>query len=94
MGEEGLAEMEVLVDAVPDRGVEVAAGKGVVAGAGGDGDVGDDEADMVGGQIFVNGVGEDAEVAVEEEDEEEGDDGGGGDLDDVADLGGLGKRIS
>lgn len=86
MRKKGLAEVEVLVDAVPDRGVEVAAGKGVVTGAGGDGDVGDDEASVMGGQVFVDGVGEDAEVAVEEEDEEEGDDGGGGDLDDVADL--------
>ena len=40
----------------------------------------------------MDGVGEDAEVAVEEEDEEEGDDGGGGDLDDVADLGD--KKVS
>lgn len=84
--------MKVLVDAVPDGSVEVAARKGIVRCACGDGDVGDDEPSVMGGQIFMDGVGKNPEVAVEEEDEEEGDDGGGGYLDDVADL--CNRRVS
>ncbi len=84
--EDALAQVQVFLDAVPALTVNLAAGKDIVRGACGDGYVGDNKASVVGGQVLVQGVGQDAEVAVEEEDDEEGEDGGQRHLDDGADL--------
>lgn len=80
------AEVELLVDAMPHGWVEVAGGKEVDAGAGNEGDVGDDEAGMVGGHVAVDGIGQDSVVAVEEQDDEQGEGQGGAELRKSANL--------
>jgi hypothetical protein len=47
---------------------------------------------VVGREVAVQGVGQDAEVAVEEEDDDQGEEGGRGGLHYCADLGG--QRVS
>jgi hypothetical protein len=54
---------------VPKVGVQLARRERVELGAFGKGDVGDDQAMMVLGHVFMNGIREDSEVAVEEKDD-------------------------
>lgn len=71
---------------MPLVGIEVAGGEEVDARALSNGDVGDDEARVVGGHIGVEVVGEDPVVSVEEDDDKEGECGGSGELDHGPDL--------
>jgi hypothetical protein len=80
-----LAEVQILVDAVPDVGVELARREDVDAGAFFDSDIGDDIACVV-GEVCVQRVGQDAEVSVEKVDDDQGKDGGDSGLHDCADL--------
>ena len=70
-------EVKILFDTVPFLRVEAAGGERVCGGAERDGDVGDDAAGMMRGQVRVQGVGQDAvaRVGEEDEDEDEGDEG-------------------
>lgn len=60
--------------------VEAAGGEGVGAGAEGDGDVGDDAAGVVGGEVRVQRGGQDLVARVGDEDEDEEEEEEGGDL--------------
>ncbi len=81
-----MAEVQVLVDAMPDVGVELARRKDVDFTTSRYGDVGDDEAVVMLGHVLVDGIGEEPKVAIEEEDDEEGEESGGGELRDGAYL--------
>lgn len=85
-GRPGVAQVQVLVDAMPDVGVELAGGEYVDFATSLDGDVGDDEAVVVLGHVLVDGIGQESKVAVEEEDDQEGEEGRGGELGDGAHL--------
>lgn len=85
-GRPGVAQVQVLVDAVPDVGAELARGEYVDLVTCLDGDVGDNEAVVVLGHVLVDGIGQESKVAVEEEDDQEGEEGGGGELGDGAHL--------
>lgn len=82
----GVAQVQVLVDAMPDVGVQLAGREYVDRVASLDGDVGDDEAVVVLGHVLVDGIGQQSKVAIEEEDEQAGEEGSGRELGDGAHL--------
>lgn len=71
---------------MPLVGIQFAGGKGLEAGAGRNGNVGDYQAGMVGGHVVVESIGEDSVVAIEEEDDDCGDECNGAQLRERANL--------
>jgi hypothetical protein len=71
LGDPAGLEQEVLLDAVPDGGVELAAAEGARL----DGDVGHEEARVVRGQVGVDGRWENTVAGVEEVDEDDEEEG-------------------
>lgn len=77
----GLAEIKVLVDPLPDAGVEGAGGEWVEGRAFRYCDIGDDKAGMMLWHVAMDDIRENSVISVEESDDEECEDGYGEELD-------------
>lgn len=74
VGDPSTVQVEVFLDAMPELGVELATREEGERGAGGHGDVGDDQTGVMEGQVVMDRLRQNAETIVEDEDEEDGDD--------------------
>lgn len=85
-GRPGPSEIKLLIHAMPFTGIHIARRERVDTRACHDGDVGDDEARVVGGHVAMDGIRKHSVIPIEEEDNEECEGRNGGELDGCPDL--------